>query len=217
MSTTEQQRLIARLWASTKRKKREMGLVEVADDIEQLQKELGGLGHVAERVGISTGMLQKFLALRKLTGPVLDLVRQRRIDQVSVVHLLSRFSPSDQVALSNEVVSGRLSGPDLMTLPTLRKAYPTAPIQDVIQKCVDSKNIRASLVRFSSHKGMRSVALIQEDLIALVGEANLLTVQTHPEGIIRLTRTGESLLRQAAKRANQSLVLYVNKFLEEKL
>jgi len=214
MSTTEQQRLIARLWASTKRKKREMGLVEVADDIEQLQKELGGLGHVAERVGISTGMLQKFLAVRKLTGPVLRLVRQRRIDQVSVVYLLSRFSPSDQVALANEVVSGRLSGRDLKILPTLRKAYPTAPIQDVIQKCVDSNNIRAYLIEFAADGKTGSADDIHATLRSLVGESNIISIERdYSKGNIRLTKHGTQMLRHAARNAKSSWAAFVSRII----
>jgi hypothetical protein len=60
---------LARVILSTKRKKRQYSLIEIASDIQLLLGTLGSLSEVSKVVGISTGMLSQFLSIKELPLP----------------------------------------------------------------------------------------------------------------------------------------------------
>ena len=79
METKEE--IISRLLLNTKRNKRRDNIIKIAKDISWLKNELGNLQKVSEEIGISTGMLNRFLSVEKLSDTVKNLVENRQIDK----------------------------------------------------------------------------------------------------------------------------------------
>lgn len=198
--------IIPRLLASTGRQKRRFNLLEIADDISQLSKHLGGLNKVSDVLGVSTGMLNKFLTANKLSEQAKELVKERKIDSVELVNKLARFTTFEQEWITEQVINGNINSIDIRLLSPLRKQYPTIPLADLLKKLIDSENKRVSVIKFSLHDVFNSVDEVCKSLMKIVGSSEVISCNFDgDQGVIKLTQKGEDQLRKAAKRAKKSL------------
>lgn len=206
MRQEELNRTIARVILSTKRKNRQYSLLDIAEDIKTLREEKGDLKTVSEIIGISTSMLNQFLSVFKLPEIVIDLVRTRKIDSVSIAHNLSKFSPEDAIRLSQLVIDNELSSQDLKVLIPYRKQHKYDPIEDLVKKLHSTKNIKVSVIRINRSDTIRTVEELKEILSPLVGSQNIIEIEKNKNFIdIKLLKDGEKTLRNIAKAGGQSL------------
>jgi hypothetical protein len=202
----KQSELIARLILSTKRKKREFSILEIASDISFLKEMLGSLKEVSKVIGISTEMLNQFLSVYKLPQEVQTLVKERKIDRVAVVFLLSKFSEEDLQQLIPMVSDRKISSQDLKVLLPYRKQHSQEKIIDLIKNLSSSKNVKISVVNIPRKATNRSSQQIAEIIKAKVGDDNFLVV-TEDENLygIKIKKEGEKILRAIAKEEKISL------------
>jgi hypothetical protein len=189
MATTDE--IIAKLILSTKRKNREYDLVEIAESIDLLRNKLGSLKDVSDVIGISPGMLNQFLKVFKLSEPLKQLVRDRKIDSVNMVHNLSKFDEHDQNRIAVAIVEKRLNSEDLRFLSPLRTELPNESIDHLIDKTISSKNIKVSVIMFHTENLLKDVHKLEEQLVEIIGRDNLLSISVKPEtSEIKLTKNG---------------------------
>jgi hypothetical protein len=204
MATTDE--IIAKLILSTKRKNREYDLVEIAESIDLLRNKLGSLKDVSDVIGISPGMLNQFLKVFKLSEPLKQLVRDRKIDSVNMVHNLSKFDEHDQNRIAVAIVEKRLNSEDLRFLSPLRTELPNESIDHLIDKTISSKNIKVSVIMFHTENLLKDVHKLEEQLVEIIGRDNLLSISVKPEtSEIKLTKNGEKQLRELASRRKITL------------
>lgn len=202
----KQSELIARLILSTKRKKREFSIVEIAADISSLKGILGGLNEVSKVIGISTGMLNQFLSVHKLPGEIQLLVKERKIDSVAIVFLLSKFPKEDVLDLSKKILDDRISSQELKILLPYRKQHPAQNILQLIENLDASKNIKVSVIKLPKNITSRSNDYVSNIISAKVGKDNFVIVTEDEEFLnIKIKREGEKILREIAK--NKKLTL----------
>jgi len=198
--------VIAKLILSTKRKNRNLDLIEIADNITWLKKHEGGLKNVANLLGISTGMLNQFLQVYDLPKKIQSLVRKRKIDSVSMVFNLSKFRESDQIILAEALMQKRLNSQDLKVLIPLRKQYPDESINDLIEKTMKSKNIKVSIIKIHSEDLCITTEMFKERIETVVGAENLISLNVNSDICeIRLSKDGERQLRKKAKLVDKTL------------
>lgn len=198
--------VIGRLLANTRRPKRALSIFEIAEDIDWLSNHLGSLSAAATLLGLTTGMLNQFLRVRKLSPKAQALVKTREIDSVSIVHNLAKFSTADQDGIVDQIQQGHLAYADLRLLNPLRKQFPSEPIENLIKKLQDSKNIKVSIVQFPAESLHRDIADLRSELSSITGPSEVVdVVLENGVGSMTLTRKGEQALRQAAHRQHKTL------------
>lgn len=200
MKEINEAELIARLILSTKRKKRDFSILDIAKDILALRDKLGGLGAVAKVIGISTGMLNQFLNVLKLPKPIQELVHRKKIDSVAIVHLLSKFPEKDIELLVPKIIEGDLSSQDLKILLPYRKQYKNENILDLLLRLHASKNIQVSVIRFPKTIIEKPLDQISEIIKTIVGGDNFVSVVDEGVNVdIKVKKAGEKILRLKAK------------------
>ncbi|HWZ23179.1 MAG TPA: hypothetical protein VNW06_11025 [Cytophagaceae bacterium] len=201
-----QSEIIARLILSTKRKKRELSIVEIATDIAVLRDMLGGLKEVSKVIGISTEMLNQFLSVFKLPTEIQSLVKERKIDKVAVVFLLSRFSERDSMQLIKGICDRTISSQELKILLPYRKQHLNENILDLIQTLRASENIKVSVIRIPKNITRHTDKEIADIIKDIVGIDDFIEVaQNHEFYDIKIGVNGVKKLRGLAKERKMTL------------
>lgn len=207
--------VIGRLLQSTNTHKRPYNLIEVADDIDWLSKNLGGINKVSEILGISSGMLNQFLKVRKITPNVLPLIENRTIDSVAIVHSLSKFSSKDQEEISQALIAQKLDGKNVRLLSPYRTQFPSEPILSLIDKLKDSENKKVSVITFDSEDLHKDISNLQSELGRIIGVEDLVGINIlGKNGFIRMTPMGEKKFRKIAKINRKTLQDYTYSILQ---
>ena len=214
MSTLETNPSFAKLILSTKRKKRLLSITEFAEEVNKLQNQSYTLNEISLALGLKKEMLNQFLSVKKLSNPIKELVANRDIDSVSMVFYLSKFNAHDQLCISNFIINGKLNSQDLKTLKPLQTKNSNIPIKQLIEKLLSSKNIKVSVIKFEKEELKKSVEELENALIKIVGEDNFIEIEISEKIYsIKITKRGESLLRNFAKLQKHSLHQTVRKLL----
>ena len=185
--------------ANTKRVRRKLSLVEVAQWIDTACRGLGGLRAVAERVGVSKEMLRQFATVNALSPKVKKLVAERKIDRVDVAHRLSKLPPLEQYQVARLVAAGDLDSDDVRAVVTLRRSAPDIDIRQVIDRVRSSRNIREYVAYFPVPPAS-NVQLLRSRIARVLGKDNIrsLTVQ-EALGTLVLTAEGSKRLAETAR------------------
>lgn len=208
MTMTEEQinQAIARVILSTKRKSRQYSLYDIGMDILDLKNAKGGLNEVSHVIGISSGMLNQFLSVFKLPPSVIEMVKNRTIDSVSLVHNLSKLPEKDIENLYDLLVEKKISSQELKFLIPFRKHYPNDSIITLLDKINASKNIKVSVVRINSNDTTKTIEELKNIFNSQVGSENFIDVTKEDSLIdIKLTKNGEKILRKKARQSSQTL------------
>ncbi len=202
---------IVRLIANTKTRKRPDNIEDIAKDIEWLINELGSIKVVSNIIGISTEMLNKFLAVNKLSKEVRNLVKERKIDSVAIVHLIKKFNNKSQLIIAKEVVNGRLNSEDVKVLVPISNKLQEKNINEIIERVVKSKNQKVYIAYFMIPYEFIDNKILEKKFEKIVGKEGLLSLKINDNiGSLELTHSGQKKLRNEAKTANKSLKKFVD-------
>ena len=201
VSEEELHEAIAVLIASTKRVKRKLNLVEIAEWLVTAQRGLGSLRAVAETVSLSEEMLRQFATVRRLSPAVQRLVVNRQIDSVDIAHRLSKLRPVDQIVVARRVAKGELDSDHLRAIISLRKSLPKTPISDIIERATNSRNIKEYVAQFAVASRKITASELRSRFARVVGQPNIrsLTVESRV-GMLAVNSEGKKRLQAAAKR-----------------
>lgn len=206
MNNNTESEIIARLILSTKRKKRKYSIVEIANDIYLLKELKGGLGKVADIVGISTDMLKQFLSISNLPEEVIALVDERKIDSVAIVFLLSKFPKEDCLQLAKIASEGKLTSSELKILLPYRKQHSSKSIIEILEEVRSSKNIRVSVIQFPKNVTKKTKMEISEIFKAIVGSNDFVDIVEDDRLFnIKIKKAGEMHIRKLAAEKKMSL------------
>jgi hypothetical protein len=206
----QKNRIIAKIILSTKRKNRPFSLFEIATDIKVLKNEFGGMNEVSKVVGVSAGMLNKFLSVFKLPIPVIELVRDRKVDSVSNVHYLSKFNENDALQLVDLLSSNKLSSHDLRALIPYRKQHANVPIIDLVEKIHLTKNIKVYVIKINKEDTTKSINELNSLFAGEVGKENIIKIESNNIFVdIKLSIEGAKILRQKAKTNNKTFQKFI--------
>jgi transcriptional regulator with XRE-family HTH domain len=211
----QSEEVISRLFLNTKRKVRRDSLIKIANDISWLKNDLGSLQKVADVIGISSGMLNRFLSIEKLSPQIKALVEKRQIDKVSEVNDLSKFNLSEQEQIAQLLITKKLSSKNLKILPVLRKQFPKEDISELAERVTKSDNIKIYSINFYMGDLGKTKENLRSYLNDLIGDKEIISVVFLTNaGNIKITEKGEKILRSKAKQENMTFKQFINKILE---
>lgn len=163
---------VARLIASTRRKRRQLKLLEIANDLEIALSAYKSLSKVADVIDISSEMLRQFSRVNKLCLPVKQLIADGIIQSVDIADRLSRLPVADQLPVARAVAQGSLTSDDVRAIVSLRKALPKEEIGKVVDRVKKSRSIKQYVVEFliPAHKKEKE---IKEAFIKVFGKESV--------------------------------------------
>lgn len=204
------EKVLIRLISNTKRLRRQNSILEIASDIEFLKKEYGSLKKLSELVGISAGMLNKFLAVEKLSPTVQQFVQSRQVDSVETVFQLAKFPKPEQEKLANLFMAGKINSQDIRLIHPLKKAYPDKSADELAKMVLESKNRKISVINFDKSNLKSSLTAVENKFKITIGVDGFLGIELiNGKGKIRLSKEGEIALRRIAKENNKTLKEFV--------
>ncbi|MFQ5685949.1 MAG: hypothetical protein ACE5GV_04750 [Candidatus Scalindua sp.] len=209
------EKIMARVLSNTLRQKRPNNLVEVANDIELLKQEMGSLEAVSNLVGISTDMLRQFLSVKRLSPEVRKLIKERKIDSVTIAHRIRNFTDEEQKTIAKEVIDGRLTSSDVRALVALKSKLLNLNVEQLISRVLKSKDIKIYVARFRMPSDKKENNKLRRRFENIIGKSEILSLNfENSVGVLEVTRIGLKKLREAAKRDNLSLRQFVDKLVE---
>ncbi len=183
-------------------------LIEVGNNIEWLIKKIGDKKTVAKKLGISTDMLNKFLAVFKVTDTVKSMIATRKIDSVFSVHALKSLLPNDQLFVAKEIAAKRFNSQEARALIPLRNTFPNEKIErlvNVIRTTKDSKNY-VNHFPYPGEEGVKKIKsriknVIMDEKFSLESDGNI--------GIFKITKKGNKLMREDASKMGKGFHEYL--------
>jgi hypothetical protein len=191
---------LGKVIANTKRVRRKLSLVELAQWIETARRGLGGLRAVAERVGLSEEMLRQFATVNSLSPKVKKLVAERKIDRVDVAHRLSKLDPAEQYQVARLVAAGELDSDDVRAVITLRRSAPKIDIRDVVERVRSSRNIKEHVAYLAVPLGHGNIDALRARVAAVTGDENIRSFNVQGAlGTLVLSSDGRNRLAREAR------------------
>lgn len=198
--------VIARLIANTRTRNRPDNLIDIARDIRWLEGDLGSLQKVSRTIGISTDMLRRFLSVETLCPELQKLVEQRRIDTINTLYYIRNLDAAAQMRIAEEVLADRLSTEDVRVLAPLHSALPEMPIDRLVSRVQESRDVKIYVAYFRVPLRVRDVEGVRSRFEEIVGQNEVLSLTVEDQvGKLELTRSGSSRLREAARARKLSL------------
>lgn len=197
---------LARIAKGTKRKKREINLLDVSKAIKSEYQKTGSLSKVAASVKLSPEMVRQFLKVCELEEDVRELVRSGSITSVDICYRLSKLPGKEQVALARQTVEKGLSSGDVRAIVRYKTANPKVPVEKAVRKTLQSKD-KAVYVAYlpiseETFKQLCQSATQKERRKAIKSSFNALPRdQTH----LRIEVRGRLVIVRAAKEAMPAL------------
>lgn len=139
---------IVAIIANTRRVRRKLDLLTIAEYVETARLGLGSLRAVSDVVGVSEQQLREFLSARKLSLPAQRLIRERKVDSVDVVRELAKLPASDHLSVARQVANGTLGSKDLRAVIALRRSAPATGVDHAVRRVLDSRNIKEYVAEF---------------------------------------------------------------------
>ncbi len=207
--------IIARLILSTGRKKRPFDLVSVFKDFKFLLNNGYSVDKISKILGISPGMVGKFLQIEKISPDIRKLIEERIIDSVALVHNLAKFSFSDQIIISQSLKEEKLTTHDVRALSPLRKTNPNVALEDLITRLTNSKDRKTSIIRIPIESLKRDSIDFEKNIKNIIKEENFEKIELNKAFFdLKMSKKGELQFRKYAKTKKMSLNELINELLK---
>jgi len=192
---------LAALIANTKRVKRKLNLIEIAEKIATAKKYLS-VGEIADRIILSKEMIREFERVNHLILPIKKMVEKGEIKSVEIADRLSRLPPVGQLYVAKKVARGLLNSDDLRAIVSFRKAMPHLDISGVVQRIEKSRNIKEFIAEFSIPKDLSAQPeLIKKRFEIIFGADHIrATSIQHGSGHIILDAIAKDILVEKARK-----------------
>lgn len=131
---------LAIIAASLRRRQRQLDLVTIARAIRYLAELYDSKESVAESAQVSVNMLDKFLAVWKLTPEVQELAYHRDIDRVMDVFWLSKVQhEGKQRELAEIIASNDLRTQEVRDIVRILRGSPEAKVSEIVNRVKESR------------------------------------------------------------------------------
>jgi len=196
---------------------RTSNLLEVADAIVRLRDVYGDLKPVASIARVSVEMLQRFLSVRDLSGPIKKLVASREIDSLNVVYYMHKMSAADQARVARAALKGMLSGSDVRALAPVHHRDPKAGAAGLIERQIASKDRKVYVIQLPASSSTSEVHRARGHLASAAGRGGYLWTTRTPKGVrLTFSERGIASLKEAAGKRRMTLRDYVTHLLADR-
>jgi len=133
---------LAKIGKGTRRKKREINLIELAKEISSLYNEYRSLEKTAKIIKLSPEMVRQFLKINELDENVKQLIKDNLITSVDICYRISRLDKKSQNLLAEQAISKKLSSNDVRAIVKYKINNPRLSISQVIDRVIQSKDTK---------------------------------------------------------------------------
>jgi len=215
MNKAQEEKLLARLLANTSTLKRSLPITKISSDVEKLIRHFGSIKIVSDKIGISTEMLNRFLAVKKLCPEVRNLVKKRKIDSVEVVNHLSFFSGTSQAVIANLIVEENLTSNDVKVLRAYRRSFPSLSIKEIVERVLKSKSKKIYIMYINIPIHIKPDLYLKR-VKRIVGNKEIISFEHKQQiGKIKISKSGLHSLKKEAKGKKMNLRTYLNYITKE--
>jgi len=204
--------------ASTKRKKRKLNPLEVAEKIQTAWDSLDSLSKVAERTDMSPEMLRQIHSVRNCSEGVKELVRERKLESYDILHRISKLPASNQLKVAKAVIAGELTSEDVRAIVSFyRDLAARISIGRVIERIKSSRNIKQYVVYFKLESENIKFGVLRSRFEKIFGKGNIVSLkEVNKVGELVLNAKGKNCLQEEAKRRGVTKRGFIRKLVVEK-
>jgi len=189
--------------ASTKRKKRKLDPLQVAEKIRIALAGLEILSKVAERTNISTEMLRQIYSVQDCSPEVKELVKEGKLDGYDILYRLSKLERKEQLVVAKSVIEGDLTSEDVRAVVTFRQDFPSINIRKAIERIRSSRNIKQYIVYFEIAPWRKKLTVLRSRFNKFFGKGNVISlIVDNGVGELILNSEGKNRLQKEAKHRN---------------
>jgi len=131
---------LAKIGRGTGRKKREINLLELAEEIKSLYNENKSLAKIARTIKLSSEMVRQFLKINSLEERTKDLIRKGLIQSVDACYRLSKIEGNEQTILAKQIIDKSLNSDDVRAIIKYKINNPKLPMLKLVEKLIRSKD-----------------------------------------------------------------------------
>jgi len=143
---------LAKISKGTKRKKKDINEIEVAEEIDKLYREYGSLNKVASYVKLSPEMVRQIKSLNTLENGVKQLYISGVLKGYDIGYRISKLQEKDQIILAKYITDKNLISEDVRAIAKYKIDNPRTPIGKVISKVIQSKDKKIYVVYLGIEK-----------------------------------------------------------------
>lgn len=221
---------IAKIGIGTKRKNREINLLEIAKEINSLYKENKSLEKTGQIVKLSAEMVRQFIKIIYLDDKVKDLIKEGLITSVDVCYRISKLNKYEQIIFANIIIDKSLNSDDVRAIIKFKLNNPRIPIAQAAQKVIQSKDKQIYVAylgieeenfkifsKIIANKKMREKTIksiflnfIPQKLIASFElNGRVVVVKLHQEGVKKMRNKAKELMISLPKLADALVNEYI--------
>jgi len=131
---------LAKIGKGTKRKKREINDLEVAEEINALYQKYKSLTRVAELIRLSSEMVRQIKSLTTLDSEVKKLFLTGALKGYDIGYRISKLQREEQILLARHIISKHLTSDDVRVIVKYKIDNPHIFIGKVINRVLQSKD-----------------------------------------------------------------------------
>ncbi|MEW6614026.1 MAG: hypothetical protein AB1401_00925 [Thermodesulfobacteriota bacterium] len=133
-------KILAKIGKGTKRKKRDINLLEVAEEMKSLYTIHQSLDKVAKIVKLSPEMVRQFLKINELDESVKELIKNDLIKGVDIGYRVSKLSKKDQIIFAKHIIEKNISSKDVRAIVRYKIDNSKMPVEKAINEVIQSKD-----------------------------------------------------------------------------
>jgi len=212
----ELEKALALIISCTRRVKRPLDLVTLAETILYVKSRMGSLEVVGESVRLSVQQLKDFLAVNELYAEVKALVKKRAIDSVDIVKTISTLPNEKQKALANHLVKGRITSRDIRIIVSFSKKFPYRSIAKIVKDYEKTRDTRVYVAEFRLPAHFTNLVGLRRRFETIVGKSEIKKLQLNEQVVVlEITALGHKKLREAVRRQRTTLRKFVTSMVEK--
>ncbi len=203
---------LAKIGKGTRRKYRDLDLLDVSEEIKSLYLSLRSLSKVAELTKLSPEMVREFLQVNKLDPRVKHLIKKRFINSVDIAYRLSKLKKDEQYILAKLLIKNDFTSKDIRNIVNFKIDNPQISLIRATERVIQSKDKKLFVGYFGIEKDVfdslsrlpnkkrSNEDIIKSFFLEIVTEPFLVDFELNGRvAIIRVTREGLSKLRIRAR------------------
>jgi hypothetical protein len=218
---------LAKISSGTKRKKREINILEVAEEMNRLYTKYNSLDKLSKLVKLSPEMVREFLKINDLDKSVKDLIKNDSITSIDIGYRISKLEKRDQTKLAKHIITKKLSSDDVRAIVKFKIDNPGIPIEKAIERVIKSKdkNIYIAYLGITDstfkqlcekHKSENLAVIIRRIFDKFIPRQSVVSFELNGRVIvIKVSKEGLQKMREKAKLLNVPLAKLADSSIKE--
>lgn len=216
---------LAKIGKGTRRKKRDINLLELSEEVKSLYIINKSLKKVADIIKLSPEMVREFLKITELEKEVKKLIKLGLITSVDIGYRMSKLSGKDQIIFSKYIIEKKLSTHDVRAIIRYKIDNPKIPIEKATKKVILSKDKKVYVAylgieedTFRKLLAINNPSIVKNIFYNVIPKESIVSFEINGRVvIIKVLKEGLLEMRNKAKKLTVSLAKLADALIQEYL